>query len=216
MIVTLIIVCEVAFWVLLAAGLALRYLARKPRLGTAVLLCEPLLEVVLLVVTAIDLKNGAEPDWKHGLAAVYIGFSVALGPTTIRWVDARFAHRFAGGPPPVKPPKYGMARARHEWSVAVRWILASGIAMALLQGAIWYVGDDGETESLRAWQARMLVVIGINLIIAVSYTVFPKQRPAGAVEPEARRDGSAFAAGHPQHVSDRLVGGARKDEEQIR
>ncbi|MFF0727871.1 hypothetical protein [Streptomyces sp. NPDC004134] len=216
MIVTLIIVCEVAFWVLLAAGLALRYLARKPRLGAAVLLCEPLLEVVLLVVTAIDLKNGAEPDWKHGLAAVYIGFSVALGPTTIRWVDARFAHRFAGGPPPVKPPKYGMARARHEWSIAVRWILASGIAMALLQGAIWYVGDDGGTESLRAWQMRMLVVIGINLVIALSYTLFPKQRPAGAVEPEARQDGSAFAAGHPQHVSDRLVGGARKDEEQIR
>ncbi|AKH84913.1 membrane protein [Streptomyces sp. CNQ-509] len=216
MVVTLIIVCEVAFWVLLAAGLALRYLVRKPRLGAAVLLCEPLLEVVLLVVTAIDLKNGAEPDWKHGLAAVYIGFSVALGPSTIRWVDARFAHRFAGGPPPVKPPRYGMARARHEWSVAVRWILASGIAIALLQGAVWYVGDDGGTESLRAWQMRMLFVIGINLVIAVSYTVFPKQRPAGAVEPEDGRDGSAFAAGHPQHVPDRLVGGARKDEEQIR
>ena len=51
-----------------------------PRSGLALLLCEPLLEVVLLVVTAIDLKNGAEPDWTHGLAALYIGFTV--GPAT--------------------------------------------------------------------------------------------------------------------------------------
>ncbi|WP_329232914.1 MULTISPECIES: hypothetical protein [unclassified Streptomyces] len=181
MIVTLIVLCEVGFWVLLAAGLALRYVARKPRLGAAVLLCEPLLEVVLLVVTAMDLKNGAEPDWKHGLAAVYIGFTVGLGHSTIRWVDARVAHRFAGGPPPVRPPKYGMARAAHEWRTAARWIVAAGTAMALLQAAIWYVGGDGDTGSLQMWQQKMLWVIGINLIIAVGYTVWPKQEPRDRV-----------------------------------
>ncbi|OKK15772.1 hypothetical protein AMK09_23365 [Streptomyces sp. CB02488] len=177
MIVTLIVLCEIAFWVLLAAGLTLRYVARKPRLGGALLLCEPLLEVVLLVVTAVDLKNGAAPDWKHGLAAVYIGFTVGLGHSTIRWVDARVAHRFAGGPPPVKPPKYGMARAVHEWRVAGRWTLAAVTALALLQGAVWYVGGDGDVASLRSWQQTMLFVIGINLVIAVSYTVFPKRGP---------------------------------------
>ncbi|MEV8227772.1 hypothetical protein AB0P41_17245 [Streptomyces sp. NPDC079167] len=181
MIVTLIVLCEVGFWVLLAAGLALRYVARKPRLGAAVLLCEPLLEVVLLVVTAMDLKNGAEPDWKHGLAAVYIGFTVGLGHSTIKWVDARVAHRFAGGPPPVKPPKYGMARAAHEWRTAARWTVAAGTAMALLQAAIWYVGGDGDTGSLEAWQQKMLWVIGINLVIAVGYTVWPKQEPRDRV-----------------------------------
>ncbi|MFF2134676.1 hypothetical protein [Streptomyces sp. NPDC058193] len=177
MIVTLIVLCEAGFWVLLAAGLALRYVARKPRLGATVLLCEPLLEVVLLVVTAIDLKNGAVPDWKHGLAAVYIGFTVGLGHSTVTWVDARVAHRFAGGPPPVKPPKYGMARAAHEWRTAARWIVAAGTAMALLQAAIWYVGGDGDTGSLQMWQQKMLWVIGINLVIAVGYTVWPKQEP---------------------------------------
>ncbi|MFD9543362.1 hypothetical protein [Streptomyces sp. NPDC060022] len=177
MIVTLIVLCEVGFWVLLAAGLALRYVARKPRLGAAVLLCEPLLEVVLLVVTAIDLKNGAEPDWKHGLAAVYIGFTVGLGHSTIKWVDARVAHRFAGGPPPVRPPKYGMARAAHEWRTAARWTVAAVTAMALLQMAIWYVGGDGDIGSLRMWQQKMLWVIGINVIIAGSYTLFPKAEP---------------------------------------
>ena len=146
-----------------------------PRTGLALLLCEPLLEVVLFAVTAIDLKNGAEPDWRHGLAAVYIGFTVGLGHSTIKWADARVAHRFAGGPPPVRPPKAVTARAVHEWKVAGRWILAALVAVALLQGAVWYVGGDGRTGSLRAWQLRMVWVIGINLVIAASYTLFPKR-----------------------------------------
>ncbi|RPK81465.1 hypothetical protein EES45_11080 [Streptomyces sp. ADI97-07] len=181
MIVTLIVLCEVGFWVLLAAGLALRYVAKKPRLGAAVLLCEPLLEVVLLVVTAIDLKNGAEPGLRHGLAAVYIGFTVGLGHSTVKWVDARVAHRFAGAPPPVKPPKYGMARAAHEWRTAARWIVAALTAAALLQAAVWYVGGDGDTGSLRMWQQKMLWLIGINLVIAAGYTLFPKQEPKDRV-----------------------------------
>ncbi|MZD08628.1 hypothetical protein GTW43_26630 [Streptomyces sp. SID5785] len=177
MVAVLIVICEVAFWVLLAAGLALRYGAKMPRASVAVLLCEPLLEAVLFVVTVIDLKNGAEPDWKHGLAAAYIGYSIALGHYTITWVDVRVAHRFAGGPPP-HTPKYGAARAVHEWKIAGRWTLASLIAIGLLQGAAWYVGGDGDVGSLHAWQQRMLVVIGINLVIAVSYTLFPKKAPA--------------------------------------
>ena len=175
MVVGLIIACEVAFWVLLAAGLVFRYGLRMPRTGLALLLCEPLLELVLFAVTAIDLRNGAEPDWRHGLAAVYIGFTVGLGHATIKWADAKVAHRFAGGPPPVRPPKYGRARAVHEWKVAGRWILAAVVAMVLLQAAVWYVGD-GQAASLQAWQQRMLWVIGINVIIAGSYTLFPKEK----------------------------------------
>ncbi|MEU2550087.1 hypothetical protein ACWDU8_06965 [Streptomyces sp. NPDC003388] len=175
MVVGLIVACEVAFWVLLAAGLAFRYALRMPRTGLALLLCEPLLEVVLFAVTAIDLRNGAEPDWRHGLAAVYIGFTVGLGHSTVKWADARVAHRFAGGPPPERPPRYGRARAVHEWKVAGRWILASLVALALLQAAVWYVGGHGETGSLRAWQSRMLLLIVVNLVIAASYTLFPKR-----------------------------------------
>ncbi|MEU6659629.1 hypothetical protein [Streptomyces sp. NPDC046821] len=187
MIVTLIVACEIGFWVLLAGALALRYVAKMPRASLALLLCEPLLEVVLFVVTAIDLKNGAPPDWKHGLAAVYIGFSVGLGHSTVKWADARVAHRFAGGPPPVKPPRYGTARAAHEWRTAARWTLACAVALALLQGAIWYVGPDGGTGSLRMWQDRMLLVIGINLVIALSYTLFPKKAPAKKIPAESRK-----------------------------
>ncbi|MEU7040661.1 hypothetical protein AB0A77_06320 [Streptomyces varsoviensis] len=212
MIVALIVACEVAFWVLLAVGLSLRYLAKMPRAGLAVLLLEPVLELVLLAVTAIDLKNGAEPDWKHGLAAVYIGFTVGLGHQTIKWVDGHVAHRWAGAPKPAKPPKYGMARTVHEWKTAGRWILAAVVAMALLQGAIWYVGDDGGTGSLRAWQTKMVWVIGINLIIAASYAFLPKRPPGGGAEP----DGEAFGQKGAGRETERSPSFSKKLERVVR
>lgn len=191
MIVTLIVICEIGFWVLLAAGLALRYLARMPRTGAAVLLGEPLLEVLLLVVTAVDLRNGAEPDWKHGLAAVYLGVTATHGHYLVTWADGQFAYRFAGGGAPQKPPRYGLQRAKHEWKMAARGIGAAAIAAALLQLAIWYVGAPQQTAPLQAWQGKMGFVAVICLIIAVSYTIWPKQAPnapadgSGSAPPEA-------------------------------
>ncbi|MFH8348592.1 hypothetical protein [Streptomyces sp. NPDC018045] len=195
MILALIITCEVGFWVLLAGGLALRYLAKMPRAGIAVLLLEPLLELVLLIATAVDLKNGAEADWKHGLAAVYIGFSVTMGHRMIKWADARFAHRFAGGPPPAPAPKYGRERTVFEWQSAGRWILAALIATGLLEAAARYVGDPAQTGSLRDWQTKMLFVIGISLVIAVSYTVWPKKAPEGHLPPGGADDREHVGAG---------------------
>ncbi|MET7438635.1 hypothetical protein ABZS63_13715, partial [Streptomyces sp. NPDC005568] len=100
MVVGLIIACEAGFWVLLAAGLTARYLLGLRRTGLALLLCEPLLELVLFAVTAVDLRRGAEPGWEHGLAALYLGFTVAYGHRTVRWLDASRAKRpaiIAGG-----------------------------------------------------------------------------------------------------------------------
>ncbi|MFF5704794.1 hypothetical protein ACFY7H_20145 [Streptomyces sp. NPDC012794] len=191
MLVGLIIACEVGFWVLLAGGLALRYLAGMPRLGAAVLLMEPLLELVLLVVSFIDLKNGGEPSWRHGLAAFYIGYTVGYGHYTVKWLDGHAAHRFAGGP---KPPgtKYGKERAVHEWKLWTRTLAAALVAIGLLQAGIWYVGDDAATGGLQAWQAGALRVLGIQALIAASYSIWPRKAPAGT---DADRDGAAEPAG---------------------
>ncbi|MFJ6053509.1 hypothetical protein [Streptomyces sp. NPDC092307] len=189
MIVALIIACEVGFWVLLAAGLALRYLAKMPRLGAAVLLCEPLMELVLLVVTTLDLKNGAEPDWKHGLAALYIGYTVAYGHYTITWLDGHAAYRLAGGPKPTGPG-YGTERARHEWKLWIRTVIAAAVALTLLQSAIWFVGDAGDVSSLKGWQFSALRVVGIHALVAVAYTIWPSKAPKKGSEqpPEPDRE----------------------------
>ncbi|MFJ8662532.1 hypothetical protein [Streptomyces sp. NPDC093795] len=210
MIVTLIVICEIGFWVLLAAGLAARYLLKMPRTGVALLLCEPLLEVLLLVVTAIDLKNGADPSWKHGVAALYIGYTVGHGHRTVKWLDGHAAHRFGGAPPPPKPPKYGMARARHEGAIWLGSVVAGAVASGLLLLAMWYVGDDGNTDGLRDWIFIACRAVGIHGLIALSYAIWPKKAPHGA-----SREGSAVPARDPEHVPDLLVGRTRKDEEQV-
>ncbi|GLW44425.1 hypothetical protein Stsp02_00870 [Streptomyces sp. NBRC 14336] len=207
MIVALIIICEVGFWVLLAAGLSFRYLLRMPCTGMALLLCEPLLEVVLLVATAVDLKNGADPSWKHGLAAVYIGYTVGHGHRTVKWLDGHAAHRLGGAPPPVGPPRYGMARARHEGKVWLGTVTAAATASVLLLVAMWYVDDPSRTDSLRSWMYVAWRAAGVHGLIALTYAIWPKKAPAGT---------SALPARDPEHVPDRLVGRTGKDEQQVR
>ncbi|MEU1576859.1 hypothetical protein ABZ519_38095 [Streptomyces collinus] len=177
MIVALIAACEIGFWVLLAAGLSARYLLRMPRLGLALLLCEPLLEVVLLVATALDLKNGAEPNWTHGLAALYIGYTVGHGHRTVKWLDGHAAHRLGGAPKPIGPPRYGMARARHEGKVWLGTLTAAVVATVLLQLAIWYVDDPSRVTSLESWRWVAWRTAGIHGLIALSYLIWPRKAP---------------------------------------
>ncbi|MFI6809858.1 hypothetical protein ACIBO6_33430 [Streptomyces luteogriseus] len=186
MIVALIAACEIGFWVLLAAGLATRYLLKMPRTGLALLLCEPLLEVVLLVATALDLKNGAEPNWTHGLAALYIGYTVGHGHRTVKWLDGHAAHRLGGAPKPIGPPRYGMARARHEGKVWLGTLTGAVVATVLLQLAIWYVDDPSRVTSLESWRWVAWRTAGIHGLIALSYAIWPRRAPAGEPERPAK------------------------------
>jgi hypothetical protein len=161
MVLTVIVGCEIAFWVVLAAGLAARYLLRRPRLGAALLIGVPLVDVVLLVASLVDLRGGATANGTHALAAVYLGFSVAFGHSMVRWADVRFAHRFAGGPPPHKVPKRGPERLRYEWREFGKGVVAWATACGLLAAASWYVGDPGRTGALRDAMGGLTTVMVI-------------------------------------------------------
>jgi len=106
-IVVVIVACEVGFWVVLVAGLLTRYGLGWPRTSSALLLCAPLVDLVLLAATVADLRGGAVASAAHGLAAAYLGFSVAFGHRTIQALDQRVAHRFAGAPAPSSLPAAG-------------------------------------------------------------------------------------------------------------
>lgn len=175
MVVYVLIACEIGFWVLLLAGLVTRYVFGRRRLGGALLLSTVVVDLVALVAAIVDLRRGATADWTHGLAAMYIGFSVAFGPTVVRWADQRFAHRFAGGPAPVKPPKYGADRARYEWVLWLRAVVACGISAALLFGAIQLIDDSERTAALNGTLATLVKIVVIWGLIAASYTIFPKR-----------------------------------------
>jgi hypothetical protein len=171
-ILTVIVVCEVGFWVAVLGGLAARYLLHARRLSVALLLAAPAIDVVLLVATALHLRSGATASWEHGLAALYIGFSVAYGHRMVQWADVRFAHRFAGGPAPVGPT--GAAYTRACWADVCRTLLAVLVAGGILVGLVAWVGSPTRTEALTATFPLLAVIVGIELLWALSYTIWPK------------------------------------------
>lgn len=172
-----IVACEIGFWVVLLAGLAVRYPLQRPDAGAVLLACVPLVDLVLLVVTILHLRSGAEAQWADGLAAVYLGVSVAYGRQMLRWADARFAHRFAGGPPPPRPPKRGPAHARRERQGWYRHALAFVIGCALLLGGVVLVGDVARSQQLLAWIPRWGLVLVIDFVWSFSYTLWPRKAP---------------------------------------
>lgn len=177
MLLALIVACEIGFWAFLLAGLAARYLLRWKTVSTILLICVPLVDLVLLAATIVDLRGGAVADTSHGLAAAYIGFSVAFGHSLVRWADAHFAYRFAGGPRPEKPPRDGWARARHQWREWGKAVLAWSISCLLLLGGIALIGEAERTQALQAWIWQLTVVLAIWLIWPVWDTI-ASLRPA--------------------------------------
>lgn len=175
----LIVACEIGFWVFLLAGLVARYPLRRRRAGAILLLGAPLLDVVLLATAAIDLRRGGEASFAHGLAAIYLAVTLVSGHALMRWVDARFAHRFAGGPAPVRPPRAGRAHAAHERHQGLQHLLTYAVAAAILLVFTPLAGGFPAAVPLWRVMAPWAVVLVIDLVISFSYTVVPRPEPYG-------------------------------------
>ena len=143
---------EIGFWALALGGLTARYVLHRRRLSTVLLALVPAVDVVLLAVAAIDLATGGDAGWSHGLAAVYLGFSVVLGPPLIRALD----RRFAGVP----------AAPIDEWALWRRAVLASALAAALL-GVLMLIGN---TTALAGWFAQLGAIVVIWLLAGPVWT----------------------------------------------
>jgi len=167
-------ICEIAFWVLIALGLGSRYLLGMRRLGLALLIATPLVDLTLLALTVVDLRRGGQANVFHGLAAVYLGVSVAFGHRMIRWADQHFAHRFAAGPRPRRRPSQGVAHARSQRQGWYRHLLAFTIGSGLLLGGIAMVGDGDRTAALSDTIVRWAVVLAFDLAWSFSYTIWPR------------------------------------------
>ncbi|MEV0650602.1 hypothetical protein AB0I28_35640 [Phytomonospora sp. NPDC050363] len=170
-----IIGAEVAFWVFIALGLVVRYLFKMRKTSVFVLLLVPLIDVVLLAVAVIHMRDGATADLTHSLAALYLGFSVVFGHSMIRWADQRVAHRWAGGPKPKKAPRYGTARAWHEWTVTLKILIAWGLSVGIAFLMQLLVGVPERTDPLLGVVVGASKIVGISAIIALTYTIWPKE-----------------------------------------
>lgn len=193
MLLTIIIACEIGFWVFVLAGLIARYPLRRPRLGAVLLAMSPLVDLVLLTATVIDLRNGATPHVFHALAAIYIGVSIGFGHSMIRWADARFARRFDGGPKPApgKPAgKPAPGHARNVWAIKgwLRHLLAWSVGASLLFLAQKLTGGARAEEvfggAIRAWA----LILGIDAIWTISYFFDREKESSEASRPTMTHD----------------------------
>jgi hypothetical protein len=150
--------CEVGFWVLTLGGLAVRYLLRRRTASTVMIALLPVLDLVLIVAVALDLHRGGDVGFAHRLAGIYLGWTVMFAHSTVRWLDVRFAHRFAGGPPPEKPPKKGPAAYEREKALFLKWLGAAAIALAVTYGLAFTVADAEQAAALKAGVSAIGVI----------------------------------------------------------
>jgi hypothetical protein len=170
-IVVAIIAAEVAFWALLAGGMAARYGLARPRLGAALLIGVPLVDAALLAATAIHLAGGGEAGWSHGLAALYLGVSIVFGPSLVRAADRRAARRHGVRPAPAAPARAASPLAA-QWRLWLRALLAGGLAAAVL-GALVLVGGPADTRAVWAgggWFAQLALIAGVWLLAGPGWT----------------------------------------------
>lgn len=175
----LILACEIGFWVVLLLALVCRYLLRRERASRDLLLALPLIDMLLLVFTAVDLHSGATPTFAHGLAAAYVGFTVAFGALAVGWADAHFAHRFAGGPPPPKPPSRSWPAIRYELHLWVRCVGACIITMCLVEVLLQVVATPEASEPLQAWHKHAFGCIVIWFFLGPVWALATAWRKAG-------------------------------------
>jgi hypothetical protein len=189
--------CEVGLWVLLGLGMVLRYLIRLRRVSTAVLAGIPLLDVVLVIATAIDLHRGADVGLVHVLAGFYLGSSLAFGPAIVRWADVRFAHKFAGGPAPRPVPRHGRERVAHLMREWYRVLGTVAIASVVLVVLILFLAAPQDQPSLWWWIGRAWAVVGLWFVFGPLWesgksrlTTQPGAQPVGRVtdDPELLGD----------------------------
>lgn len=185
MLLGVIIGCEIGFWVFVASGLFVRYALRHAAAGAVLLACAPLVDLVLLAAAVADIRGGGRATVLDGLAGVYLGVSVGFGRSMMRWADQRFAHRFAGAPLPPPEPRYGRVHAARERAAWARHLLAWAVGCALLLLAVVVVGDPGRTGALMHVVQLWTLVLVIDGIISLSYTIRPRR------EPEASGTGNA-------------------------
>ncbi|SES98868.1 hypothetical protein SAMN05216389_10470 [Oceanobacillus limi] len=171
----LIIACEIGFWIFVLLGLVTRYIFKKKKLGGIFLICTPIVDIILLIATVVDLKNGAIASTVHGVAAIYIGVSIAFGHRMIKWADEQFSYRLANGVKPEKKKKYGKEYAKQERDGWFRHFLSWLVGGTILAGIILFIDNPDQTAALLRTLQLWSVVLVIDFVISFSYTIFPKK-----------------------------------------
>ncbi|MGI2278075.1 hypothetical protein [Staphylococcus cohnii] len=174
-IVWLIIFCEIAFWVVILLGLVTRYILKQQKLGFFFLALTPVIDLILLITTVVDLMNGATAEMPHAIAAVYISVSLVFGKSMINWADDRFRYYvMKQGPKPYKLD--GLAYSKKYFKSWLKHLLSYIIGTGILHLLVYLINDKSRTEAMDGVIHIWTIVIIIDLIISISYFLWPPRK----------------------------------------
>ncbi|MGM8216269.1 hypothetical protein ACLIA0_11925 [Bacillaceae bacterium W0354] len=170
-----IVACEIGFWVFIIAGLVTRYIFNQKKVGLFLLAMTPVVDLILIIVTGIDIYQGAVPTIAHGIAPIYIAISIIFGKSMIKWADERFLYYVKReGAKPVR--RIGIDHAKHSMKGSLQHVLAFIIGGAMLLFMIYYIGNNTDTmalqETLKVWG----VIVIIDIVISISYFIWPREK----------------------------------------
>jgi len=168
-----IIIAEIAFWIAIIAGLISRYVFKLEKLSFLFFLLTPLIDLSLIVLTTMDLQNGATATTAHGIATIYIGVSLAYGKSMIAWADEKFQVWFLKKPSS-KRTLYGKEKGIYEIKMWARHVIAYLIGSALLWLMIYYVGQQSTEALFNVWRIWSIALL-VDGAISISYILFPKK-----------------------------------------
>ncbi|MGG0655801.1 hypothetical protein [Rummeliibacillus pycnus] len=173
----MIVACEVMFWIVIVLGLVTRYVFKLNNLGLFLLALTPVIDLILLITTSIDLYRGATATQAHAIAAIYLGVSIVFGKSMINWADKRFLYFVKKeGPKPIK--LYGMQYALNYLKGWGKHVLSYLIGSGLLMGMIFLVNNPSQTQALFDVLKVWTLVLGIDFIFTISYFIWPKKKRA--------------------------------------
>lgn len=171
----MIVACEIMFWIVIVLGLVTRYVFNRKKLGLFLIALTPVIDLILLIITSIDLYRGATATVAHGIAAVYIGISIGFGKSMIDWADKRFLFYVKKeGPKPVMLS--GMDYALQYLKGFGKHILSFLIGSGLIVMMIYLIKDTTRTEALLDVIKLWAIVLGIDFIFTLSYFIWPKKK----------------------------------------
>ncbi|WP_414051448.1 hypothetical protein [Macrococcus animalis] len=175
LILLLIIAAEIMFWVFIILGLIARYTFKKEKLSLILLSSTISVDLFLVICTTIDLRSGNEASVFHGIAAVYIGVSLMFGKQMIQYADNKYQVLILKRN--IDENKLsGMDYARNYLLSYIKHIGAFIIAYLLIMIMKWLINDSNQTKQLTGIINIWQVVLIIDLIITISWFIWPKKR----------------------------------------
>ena len=199
------ITAEIVFWVCAVAFLILRYWFKFDKLSKFVIVIFIVNDLWIALLGFMDFQRTGEFSFYQIIIVIFIVYAMTLGKSDFKKLDYFIKRQVAKrrGEPlndAQKPVQYyGMALAVIEWKqfaghififilMHVIFFFAFGFSESMQQTpitelfSVWFNNENNAVpfnhEGVNQFSQVWLLILLIDFAITLSYTIFPKRKPA--------------------------------------